>query len=129
MLGLKRGIPSIWILTKMITAAWPKVACMQFNHLIFSNLISQMELLSPGKGKQKRASKLSVMEMLENKAKRKASLKEWEFDIRDMELNLQRVKFEAEQQERVRKEEEQRRHQELEFEERTLTLELLRKLE
>lgn len=53
------------------------------------------------KGKvQRRASKLSAMEMLANKYNQKAELKDRELEIRKMELEFQQKKFEAEVEER-----------------------------
>lgn len=68
---------------------------------------------------RKRASKLSVAEVLETKYKKKAELQEKELEIRKQELDLQREKFQAETEER-------RSRFELEMEERRMMLELLK---
>ena len=50
-------------------------------------------ILGKASAKSRRASKLSVMEMLEQKMQRKSELKERELEIRKMELELQKKKM------------------------------------
>lgn len=77
--------------------------------------------MSSGQGfKQKRASKLSVIELMESKFVKKADLKEKELELRRLELELQQKKFEAEEEER-------KRRFNLEIEERRAIIELLKK--
>ena len=75
-----------------------------------------------------RASKLSVIEMVEQKMQRKSELKERELEIRKMELELQKKKMDREEGERKRQEEERQKRMELEFSERRAMLELIQKL-
>ena len=53
-----------------------------------------------GKGKRKRASKLSVIDLLESKFEKKAELKTKELEIRKLELDLKRRKMDQEEEER-----------------------------
>ena len=68
---------------------------------------------------QKRASRLSAMEMLEAKYQRKADFKEKELEQRKLEYELQKRKYEDEAQERKEK-------LKLEMEERRVLLSLLK---
>ena len=52
-----------------------------------------------GKKVKQRASKLSAVQMLNDKYERKAELKQKELEIRKMELDLQKRKFEEETEE------------------------------
>ena len=61
-------------------------------------------ILGKASAKHRRASKLSVMEMLEQKMQRKSDLKERELEIRKMELELQKKKMDREEEERKRQE-------------------------
>ena len=85
-------------------------------------------ILGKASAKRRRASKLSVMEMLEQKMQRKSELKERELEIRKMELELQKKKMDREEEERKRQEEERQKRMELEFLERRAMLELIQKL-
>ena len=71
-----------------------------------------------GKKVKQRASKLSAVQMLSDKYKRKAELKQKELEIRKMELDLQKRKFEEETEER-------KMRFKMEMEERRMMLELL----
>jgi hypothetical protein len=70
-----------------------------------------------GKKVKQRASKLSAVQMLSGKYESKAELKQKELQIRKMELDLQKRKFE--------KTEERKMRFKMEMEERRMTLELL----
>lgn len=71
------------------------------------------------KKSQKRASKLSAIDMLASKYKHKAELQDRELELRKQELQFQREKFEAEAEER-------KVRLELELEERKVMLTLLK---
>ena len=68
---------------------------------------------------QKRASRLSAVEMLQRKNEKKAKLKEMELQLRPEELKLQQQKFEEEAEER-------RERLKLELEERIMFLNVFR---
>ncbi|CAB3995591.1 Hypothetical predicted protein [Paramuricea clavata] len=71
-----------------------------------------------GKKVKQRASKLSAVQMLSDKYERKAELKQKELEIRKMELDLQKRKFEEQTEER-------KMRFKMEMEERRMMLELL----
>lgn len=82
-----------------------------------------------GKEKRpKRASKLSVVEVIDKKFQRKSELKEKELELRRVELELQKRKMDLEEADRKRADEERKERTSLEFEERRLMLQLLQKL-
>ena len=83
-------------------------------------------ILGKASAKRRRASKLSVIEMVEQKMQRKSELKERELEIRKMELELQKKKMDREEEER--KQEERQKRMELEFSKRLAMLELIQKL-
>ena len=92
----------------------------------FLHIYTLTSNLGRANAKRRRASKLSVMEMLEQKMQRKSELKEREMEIRRMELDLQKRKMDREEEEQKRLDERQKR-MELEFEERRAMLELIKK--
>ena len=69
---------------------------------------------------KKRASKISVMEMLEAKYERKAELKEKELELKRMELEIAQRRLALEEEER-------KQHLQMEMEEKKTFLELLKK--
>ena len=101
--------------------------CWQPKCTIFTHFILTPNLGGPS-AKRRRASKLSVMEMLEQKMQKKSELKERELEIRQMELELQKKKMDNEERERKTLEEERQKRMELEFAERRAMLELIQKL-
>ena len=86
------------------------------HHPSLSNV--QINYFSSAK-KKRRASKLSVIEMLERKNERKADLKEKELEQRQRELEFQRQKYEEEATER-------KARLQLELEERRAFMSLLK---
>ena len=94
----------------------------------FLHIYTLTSNLGRANAKRRRASKLSVMEMLEQKMQRKSELKERELEIRRMELDLQKRKMDREEEEQKRLEEERQKRMELEFKERRAMLELIKKL-
>ena len=93
------------------------------------NQITSIYPFSPAvESKQRQVSKLNLIEMLDSKERRKTALKEKELELRSKELQLKRDKFDAEERVNKQHEEEQKLRLEMEFEERKLTLELLKKL-
>lgn len=102
------------------------VCCQPMYHVFYTYIILT-PILGRASAKRRRVSKLSVLEMLEQKMQRKSELKERELDIRKMELELQK-KMDREEEEGKRLEEERQKHMELEFSERRALLELIQKL-
>lgn len=86
------------------------------NHCTIHNL--SFFAFCPGKKVKQRASKLSAMQMLSEKYEKKAELKQKELEIRKLELDLQKRKFEEETEER-------KMRFTMEMEERRMMLELL----
>lgn len=86
------------------------------HHPSLSNI--QINYFSSAKNKR-RAFKLSAIEMLERKNKRKADLKEKDFEQRQRELEFQRQKYEVEATER-------KARLQLELEERRAFMSLLK---
>ena len=81
------------------------------------------------KGKQpKRATKLSVVELMEKKFQSNLKLREKELELKQMELELQKQKMDQEREEKTNLAEERKQRVDLEFQERRLMLQLLQKL-
>ena len=72
-----------------------------------------------GKTPRKRATRLSVVQMIDEKSKRKTELKARELEIREKELALQKQKFQEEAEERKEK-------FKLEMEERRMFMQFMR---
>ena len=119
------------ILMRMIWRWLKKYQVCSTNPCDITQCHCHLSVLTPhilGKGKRKRASKLSVIDLLETKFERKAQLKEKELEIRKMELELQKRKMDQDEEERKRAQEERQKRFELELAEKKSMLELIQKL-
>ena len=97
---------------------WPLSLTFDVN---FSHLVNKAK-------QSKRATKLSVLELMEKKFRSNSKLREKELELKQMKLELQKQKIDQERNEKEREAEERKQRMDLEFKERKLMLQLLQKL-
>ena len=93
-----------------------------------SSILFCLDAVKGTKKPRQRATKLSALEMFEQKFEKKSELKKMELELKKKELELKQIQMDRDHEEKIKLEDERKKRMDMEFNERKAFMELIQNL-